>query len=132
MDIKNICSFLHNGSFVRETFLFLFRKVTIYRWLLILLYAHMELIRNFDLLTAFGYTVVKSDFCFGTDLSLHHTYATCSEQPSHIKTMVNNKHGRNNGYTHRKCTRVMPWYLYQMVAQSAVRKCGVHKVHKAI
>ena len=26
-------------------------------------------------------------FFFGKDLSLHHTCATCSEQPSHIKTI---------------------------------------------
>ena len=90
MDIRNICSFLHNGYFVKETFFFLFKKVTIYRWLLILLYAHMELIRNFDFLNAFGYIerVVKSDFfSLGKYLFLHHACATCSEQPSNIKTM---------------------------------------------
>ena len=51
--------------------------------------------QDFDLLKAYDYIerVVASDFFFRKSPFLHHTCATCSEQPSHIKTMI---------YTHIK------------------------------
>ena len=63
---------------------------TYIRWLLILLCAHMEYFWHFDLMKVFGYIerVVKSDFFFEKYLLLNQVCATCSEQPSYIKTMA--------------------------------------------
>ena len=53
-------------------------------------------IRNFDLIKAFGYIerVVKSDSFFGKYILSHYACATCSEQSSYIKTMANVLNGQ--------------------------------------
>ena len=83
--------------------------------MLIFLCAHMEWIRNFDLLKAFGYIerVVKSEkTCFTSE-----TCVSCSELPSYVSTMVMlfySEHFRNwfPKITHRKPNSSLYYFSY--------------------